>query len=119
MILIEKKQIQVNKEKLREFDYKINEKNLKTKLIKGAQRIPFDIIRNNTSINLDFNIGSWRHIVLPSIWYWDSNQVGKTCKIGEYEVKIASVKSGSEATGMHFDTQITFFINGEKAVCHC
>ena len=112
-------EIQVDKEKLREFDYKINEKSLRTKLLKGAQRIPFDIVRNNGSINLEFNIGAWRHIVLPSIWYWDSNQVGKTCKIGEYEVKIASVKSGSEATGMHVDTQITFFINGEKAVCHC
>ena len=67
-IVKDSSEIQVNKEKLREFDYKINEKNLKTKLIKGAQRIPFDIIRNNTSINLDFNIGSWRHIVLQSSW---------------------------------------------------
>ena len=50
-IVKDSSEIQVNKEKLREFDYKINEKNLKTKLIKGAQRIPFDIVRNNGSIN--------------------------------------------------------------------
>ena len=33
-------------------------------------------------------------------------------------MKISSLKTGTEAGGKHVDTQIVFFINREKAVCH-
>ena len=43
---------------------------------------------------------------------------GKPCKIGEYTLRVACVKSGFEAGAKHVDTQIVFFINREKVTCH-
>ena len=116
--ILKDSEIQLNEEKMREFEYKINEKKLRTKMLKGAKRLPFEIIRNKSSINLDFNVGAWGTVVLPSIWYWKSNVVGKTCRISEYEISVNNVKNGSEAGELHVDTLITFMINGEKAVGH-
>ena len=42
----------------------------------------------------------------------------KICKIGETTVRVAIVKEGIEANGKHVDTQIVFFVNRDKAVCH-
>ena len=102
----------------RDFDYNLNVKSLKSKLLKSTKRPAFDITRNNGSSNLEFNIGSWRAVVLPSIRYWTSNMVGSSCKIGHHEIKIASIEAGTEAKGMQVDTLIGFLINGEKATCH-
>ena len=46
------------------------------------------------------------------------NKENKTCRIGSTTIKIASVKTGTDAGGKHVDTQIVFFLNREKAVCH-
>ena len=51
-------------EKKRTFDYDLNEKAAKAKLLKGARRISFEV----------FNLGSWNKVVLPSFRYWDVNK---------------------------------------------
>ena len=102
----------------RDFEYNLNVKSLKSKLLKSTKRPAFDIIRNNGSSNLDFNVGSWRAVVLPSIRYWTSDLVGRSYKVGHHEIKIASIEAGTEAKGMQVDTLIGFLINGEKATCH-
>ena len=105
----------------RKFEYDLNDKNSKSKLLKGAKRPPFEIVKKNGSSNLIFNLGSWSKVVLPSIGYWNMNKidmVDKMCKVGDSTIKIMSVKTGTEAGGKHVDTQIVFFINREKAVCH-
>ena len=43
---------------------------------------------------------------------------GRTCRTETATVKISSIKTGSEKTGKHVDTQIIFFVDREKAVCH-
>ena len=45
-------------EKKRTFEYNLNEKAAKAKLLKGAKRIPFEIVKNIGSSNLLFNLGS-------------------------------------------------------------
>ena len=42
----------------------------------------------------------------------------RSCKIGEYTLRVACVKSGFEAGAKHVDTQIVFFINREKVTCY-
>ena len=105
-------------ENRRQFEYELNDKNIKSKLLKGAKRCQFEMVKNSGSINLIFNLGSWSKVVLPSIRYWDMNKNEKTCKVGASTVKISSLKTGTEAGGKHVDTQVVFFINREKAVCH-
>ena len=54
------------KDTVRAFDYKLDEKAAKGKLIKGAKRGSFEIVKNSSSCNLVFNLGSWYHVVKPS-----------------------------------------------------
>ena len=100
----------------RNFQYNMNDKAAKAKLIKGAKREAFDIVRNQTSCNLIFSTGSWNHLVLPTIQYWTGVNGNKTCKIQDMEIRIVRVKSGRDIIGKHIDTQVIFFINREKAV---
>ena len=56
-------------EQERSFEYNLSDKNAKAKLLKGAKRIPFELVKKTSSINLVFNLGSWNNVVLPSINY--------------------------------------------------
>ena len=102
----------------RHFEYNLNEKSAKAKLVKGARRCPLEKFPKSGSLNLVFNPGSWSNVVLPSIRYWDQSKGDKTCKIGVSSIRVVSVKTGTDTGGKHIDTQIVFFINREKAVCH-
>ena len=57
-------------------------------------------------------------VVLPTVSYLNSSSSEKTCKAGKKTIRIDTVKTGTEASGKHTDTQIVFFVNGCKAVCH-
>ena len=50
--------------------YKLNDKATKAKIVKGAKRCPFEVVDKSLSSNLDFRLGAWNFIVLPSIRYW-------------------------------------------------
>ena len=98
----------------RKFSYKLNEKTAKSKMIKGAKRLPFEIEENSSSMNLIFNLGAWSEVVLPSLMYWNNAKENKTCRINENEVKILDVKVGKEINGSHIDTQVIFMMNKDK-----
>ena len=57
-------------DKKRKFEYDLNEKSAKSKLIKGAKRGPFEMVKKTASSNMLFNLGSWNKVVSPSIRYW-------------------------------------------------
>ena len=100
----------------RTFEYNLKDKGAKSKLTKAAKRLePFTIEENSTSSNLVFSGGAWQYAVLPSLQYWKEN---KTCKIGDYTVKIGGIKGGIDKSGKHIDTQVVFFADREKVVCH-
>ena len=42
----------------REFEYKLNDKATKAKLVKNAKRIPLEIEDNTSSSNLKFSVGA-------------------------------------------------------------
>ena len=79
--------------------YKLNDKAVKGKLTKGAKREPFEVIKNTGSSNLDFSLGAWNYVVLPTVRYWNNVKDDKTCKVDEAIIKIASVELGKEADG--------------------
>ena len=98
----------------RTFEYKLNDKAAKAKLVKGAKRVPFDIFENSTSSNLNFSLGTWYNVVLPTVRYWDQVKGIKSCKIDNFEIQIDSVKFGNEAGGKHVDTPVVLYANEEK-----
>ena len=102
----------------RTFEYNLSDKAAKAKLIKGAKRIPFDIVEHSSSSNLIFSPGAWNHVVLPTMRYWNQSKGGKMCKIGDTVVKIASVDIGKEGGGKHIDTVVVFYADKDKVVCH-
>ena len=102
----------------RTFQYNMNDKAAKGKLLKGAKKEAFEVVKNQASCNLDFNPGSWNHVVLPTLEYWNQIKGGKSCIIESLVIKVASVKTGKDGIGKHIDTQIIFLANRDKIVCH-
>ena len=102
----------------RAFEYNMNDKTAKAKLVKNSKRKPLEIISNSTSTNFVFSVGAWNHVVLPSIKYWNSIMGDKTCKADPIIVKVASVVSGEDTGKNHIDTLIVFYSNRDKVVCH-
>ena len=102
----------------RTFEYNLNDKAAQAKLVKGAKRETFEIVANKTSCNLVFNVGAWHHVVSPSVQYLGQLKDGQSCKIDTDEVRVVGVKTGKDIAGKHIDTQIIFFLNRQKVVCH-
>ena len=104
-------------ENSRAFEYKLNEKSAKSKLIKGAKRIPLELEENSNSSNLVFSVGAWKNVVLPAISYWKDVGMG-SCKVGDKIVKVGGVKAGVDTSGNNVDNQMVFFLDRNKIVCH-
>ena len=100
------------------FNYELNEKSSKSKIMKAAKREPIEIEENSTSCNLIFSAGAWVHEVLSAVEYWESVKGDLTCRIGEYEVKIGGIRTGKESTGKTVNTQIVFYGDRDKIICH-
>jgi hypothetical protein len=105
------------------FDYELNSKGAKSKLLKGSKRKPIEVEKNSTSINLIFSVGSWLTCVLPAIRYWNENQGDKSCKVGDHAIKVGGIKSGKDANGMHVVSKVVFYFEKsgsrhDKIVCH-
>ena len=100
------------------FDYKLNDKAAKSKLVKGAKREAFGVQENSTSTSLLFSAGSWQVAVQPSMQYWKHVQGDQSCKVGDILIKIGGIKSGKDASGKNVVNQIIFFVDRDKVVCH-
>ena len=100
------------------FDYELNDKSAKAKLVKAAKRPPLEVEENTTSSNMVFSAGAWHNAVLPASKYWNDVMGDKTCKIGDYTVKVSGVKQGKENKGKHVNTIIVFYGDRDKIVCH-
>ena len=99
------------------FNYDLRDKATKAKLVKGSKRIPFEIENNSASSNLLFSVGAWLTSVLPAVRYW-SEMEDKTCQVGDIEIRIGGIISGKDANGMHVVTQVVFFVERDKVICH-
>ena len=102
----------------RTHNYKLNDKAAKAKIVKGAKRCPFEVVNKPCSSNLDFSLGAWNYVVLPTIRYWHQVKEETSCKVGSTVIIIASVELGKEAGGRHVDTKIVFHADSNRVVCH-
>ena len=103
----------------RTFEYSLNEKTAKTKLVKAAKRDePFNVEENSSSSNLVFSAGAWHTVVLPSLRYWNEVKDDKACIIGDYTIKIGGITGGVDANGKHVDSKVVFLADRDKVTCH-
>jgi hypothetical protein len=116
--IVDASEIMKTSENRRTFEYNLNDKAAKAKLLKGAKREAFEVVKNQTSCNLVFSVGGWNHLVLPTIQYWNQIKGGKSCTVGTMIIKVIGVKTGTDSIGKHVDTQVIFFANRDKIVCH-
>ena len=100
------------------FDYELNDKSAKTKLLKSSKRIPLEHEENSTSANLTFSAGAWYNVVQPSVKYFNEIKGNLTCKIGDYEIKIGGTRTGKENNGKYVNTKVVFLADRDKIVCH-
>ena len=104
----------------RKFGYKLNQKATKAKLLKGAQKAPFEKEIKSTCLVLNFSDGSYFYSVLPLIEFWKSKLATQDAiKSDDFEIKVSEVKPGKEIGGMCVDTLVRFEMNGNKVVVHC
>ena len=96
----------------------MNDKAATAKLIKAAKRMPLEMEENSTSTNLIFSVGAWNHVVQPSVSYWNDVKEEKTCKIGEYVIKVGGIQIRKEMKDKHVNTKIVFLADRDKIVCH-
>ena len=104
----------------RKFKYKLNQKATKSKLLKGALKIPFEKDVKSSCIVLHFNDGSYFYSVLPTIELWKQSMDSQVPFIVDnMDILVTEVKPGKEIGGMCVDTLVRFEMNGKKVVAHC
>ena len=112
--------INVNKDDKNErvFDYTLNKKRAKAKLLRGAKKDKnLDIDIKPGCVNLRFDNGSYYQVVLP--WLRElSIKACQTVRIGDVEVKVIEVHAGKENTGNHVDTQLVVMEGNNRLVLH-
>ena len=101
----------------RVFNYALNKKRAKSKLLKGAKRTNLDVELKPGCVNLIFCGGAFCEIVLPLIRYWNT-KVNETVTINETEIKIMEVHTGVETSEHHIDTKLVLNVNGDRLVLH-
>ena len=94
----------MNFKNTRTFNYQLNDKAAKSKLIKSAKRAPLEVEENTNSTNINFSLGSWYGIVLPTIQYWKEVGGEITCKIGDSTIKVIGLKAGTDVMNKYIDT---------------
>ena len=100
------------------FDYVMNSKRAKIKLLKGAQR-PKSLeveVKDGCAILL-FSDGSYYKIVLPLLRIWHQN-VNQTISINDNEVRIDKIDQGFEDSQKHMDTKLVIVVNNCRLVLH-
>ena len=100
------------------FNYTLNNKRAKAKLVKGAQKEKnLDIDIRSGCVNLRFNNGSYYEVILPCLRDWNQ-KVDQVITIDETEAKVIEVGAGKESTGKHIDTKLVVMNGNDRLVLH-
>ena len=100
----------------RNFKYQLSDKKAKSNLIKAAGRDAFVIEERQKCTMLEFNVGAYLQIVMPTTAKWNSG--GKHFKVQDLDIQIVEVVPGYDGNNKHMETLIKFCVNGEKiSVC--
>ena len=102
----------------RTFDYALNNKRAKSKLLKGAKRGKHLVVEKKTGcVNLIFSDGSYFQTVLPLLRLWHRKQNEKII-INETEVEVIEIDSGIDSNQKHVDTKLVILSNSSRLVLH-
>ena len=103
----------------RNFDYKMLEKSMKDKLLKGAKRVHFQIDEKQTCDNLNFSDGAYQFAVIPLLNLWNNcNENGEIFKSQNIEMSIDRFVAGFDKNGKHMDTKATLSWDNSKITIH-
>ena len=103
---------------VRAFDYVLNKKKAKSKLLKGAKReshLELDF-KPGCAI-LSFSDGSYFQLILPLMKDW-RERTGNIVKIDSTELKILEVDVGQDKLGQHMDTKLVVIVDNDRLVLH-
>ena len=107
-----------NDKDIRVFDYAINNKRAKSKLLKGAKRGKHLVVESKTGcVNLIFSDGSYFQTVLPLLRLWHS-QPNQKFLINETEVEVVEIDSGKDINQKHVDTKLVILADCSRLVLH-
>ena len=102
----------------RTFNYMLNDRNAKKKILQGAKRIPFEIDENQSSDTFIFSAGAWLKVVVPFVMKLQS-EIGKSFTVKGDNVRVASVNLGKDASDMKYvDAKVEFLVGKGKITCH-
>ena len=116
---VEKNILGIGDDNPRLFNFKLDLKATKSKLLKGAKRIPFEVIPRQKCINLDFSDGAFKLtvMVLLNIWF-NCFKDGEIFKFKDREMKILELKQGFDEDNKHVDTKIVMVDGPHKLTLH-
>ena len=77
---------------------------------------PLEVEQLSTCTMLNFNVGSYRAVVLPSV---NKLLVDNEYNIGETIVKISESKYGFDKKGKNVEIQKSLMIREDRIVLHC
>ena len=109
--------INVDHDNGRSFEYTLNKKRAKAKLLKGANRRHLEVELKSGCANLRFSDGAYYKIVLPLLNDWNQ-KTGRMVEIDGTEIKILEVEAGRENQGQHMDTKIVIFADDGRFTLH-
>ena len=101
----------------RVFDYDINKKKTKAKLLKGATRKNLEVEVKSSCVNLRFNDGAYYEVIMPLLNEWN-DRVNSVVKVKGHDVLIVGVEKGLEKTKRHVDTKLTIMFADCRYVLH-
>ena len=102
----------------RSFNYALNDRKAKKKILEGAKRPPFEVDENLTSDTLIFSAGAWLQVVLPFLDKLKED-IDKTFSVSDTKVKVNSVVFGREASDMKYvDAKVVLTTGKDRIVCH-
>ena len=102
----------------RAFEYAINRKRTKSKLLKGAKRTRnLEVEVKSGCVNLRFNDGSYYEVIMPLLTEWQT-KVNQIVHINEYKLHIIEIEKGIETTKKHVDTKVVVMSNDQRYVIH-
>ena len=101
----------------RHFNYEFSDKRAKSNLLKAAARDAFEILERKTCTMLQFNVGSYLEMVLPTVGVWKNGE--RKITIQDMEIQIDDVIPGYDENNKHMETLVRFSVNGEKIVFIC
>ena len=112
----ENKNIYVRKP--RTFSYELNEKKAKTKLLKGALKPKnMDIEIKSTCVNMRFDDGSFKEVVLPLLRRWNM-KVEESFDFMGATVRIIESDAGEDNIKNHIDTKMVVMFDTHRIVLH-